>query len=47
MLMKKRRKTVALISFYDRVWLSNRFLSSILRKNGHHPHLIFFLGRTG
>jgi anaerobic magnesium-protoporphyrin IX monomethyl ester cyclase len=35
-------KKVVLISFYDRVCLSTRTLSSLLKAAGHDPHLVYF-----
>lgn len=40
--MLKKGKKVVLISFYDRVSVSTRALSSVLRKAGHRPYLIYF-----
>ena len=36
------KKKIVLIAFYDKVSLSIRLLSGILRKNGHDPTLIYF-----
>jgi radical SAM superfamily enzyme YgiQ (UPF0313 family) len=35
-------KRVALICFYDRICLSNRLLSSLLKADGHDPYLFYF-----
>ena len=37
-----KSKTIALISFYDRVSLGMRLLSTILKESGHRPYLFYF-----
>jgi radical SAM superfamily enzyme YgiQ (UPF0313 family) len=40
--MAMSSKKVVMISFYDRVCLSTRTLSSLLKAAGHDPHLVYF-----